>query len=312
MGANDDVDRLSLLEPHSLFGWSMVPYTDRPRTGVERAAILTRLGLRGVAWDWRPEHVPDFPAELDAYEGAGLDLLAVWVPALLPTDDDDLGEIDADARTLIAECARRGLTPQLWTCSGFGPPGPYPPVGGELDPIDHHRRVARTATHLAPLVSLASEHGMTVALYNHQGWFGEPENQVALADALAEQGLTNVGLTYQFHHGHAHIDRFAEMWPAIAPRVVALGLSGMVAEAHWGGRKIHPLGHGQYDERMLRTVLDSGWTGPVTVLCHTMDDPEDRLRDNLEGLAWLRARIAGENVPDAPPPARIPEPEWPH
>jgi sugar phosphate isomerase/epimerase len=312
MSTHEDVKQPDILDPHSIYGWCMVPYTDRPRTGTERAQILSRLGLRGAAWDWRPEHVADFPAELDAYEAAGLKLLAVWIPALLPKDDDELGDIDSDALAIISECARRGLTPQLWTCTSYGPPGPYPPAGEELDPIDQHCRVQRTASHLAPLASLAAEHGMTVALYNHQGWFGEPENQLAVADALGEHGLTNVGLTYQFHHGHAHIDRFAQMWPLIAPRVVALGLSGMMPEAHWGGRKIHPLGHGVYDERMLRTVLDSGWSGPVTVLCHTMDDPEVRLRDNLDGLAWLRARLAGQEAPDAPPTARIPEPRWPH
>jgi hypothetical protein len=254
-----------------------------------------------VVWDWRDEHPPLFEEELDALGERGIELLGLWCPVLG----------DADAVTgLVATAAARGLAPQLWTCIEFGPPWE-----GHR-PADHAERVAHAVSLIEPLARLGAEHGMTVGLYNHMGWFGEPEHQVDIADALAPRGADNVGLVYQQHHGHTHMDRWDSLWPAIAPRVIALGLNGMVPRSTdplvaTGGAKIYPYGHGPRDVDLARVVVESGWHGPVTVLGHTMDDVEVRLRDNLEGLDWVRARLAGEE-PSGPPAARIPAPVWPH
>lgn len=263
--------------------------------------MLAELGIGALAWDWRDEHVLHFDEELDALEERGIRLLSLWCPVL--------GEADA-VETLVSRAAARGLTPQLWTCIEYGAPWAGP------RPADHAERVARAADRIEPLARLGAEHGMVTGFYNHMGWFGEPEHQIDIADALAERGVEGVGLVYQQHHGHAHAERFAAMWPAIASRVMALGLNGMVPlsadpTAAVGGPKICPYGRGPLDVELARVIVDSGWRGPVTILGHTMDDVVLRLRDNLEGLEWVRWRLAGKG-PDAPPPARIPRPVWPH
>ena len=56
--------------------------------------------------------------------------------------------------------------------------------------------------------------GCKLALYNHGGWFGEPENQIAMIEALK---LTNVGIVYNLHHGHDHLDRFPELLKKMQP-----------------------------------------------------------------------------------------------
>ncbi|MCJ7827234.1 MAG: hypothetical protein MUP36_03230, partial [Demequinaceae bacterium] len=171
-------------------------------------------------------------------------------------------------------------------------------------------RVRRTADHLESLVELATENGHRVALYNHLGWFGEPENQIEVIETLLGRGLDNVGLVYQQHHGHHHLDRWPTLMATMTPYLYALGLNGMVEGAHWGGRKIHPYGRGPHDVDLARVAVESGWDGLTTILCHTMDDAEARLRDNLEVLDWVRARLRGEEA--VLPEARIPEPAWPH
>src|SRR5207245_2407886 len=47
--------------------------------------------------------------------------------------------------------------------------------------------------------------------------------------------------------------------------------------------------------------------GPIGILGHTMDDAEDRLRDNLDGLDWLLPQLAGKPAGPRPKP-RTPVP----
>jgi len=328
---------LDLFARENLVAWCVVPYDSRRRGPRARAELLAELGLRRLAWDWRPEHVGQFEAELDALAEFGIELTGLWVPAVVPepsssggdSEDDALGRIDPDVRVLLDVLAERRLATQLWTCTEFGAPGPVTSLPAE----EQRARVQRTATHLAPLAERAAADGHTLALYNHLGWFGEPANQIAVLQVLADRGLDRTGLVYQQHHGHAHVDDFAALLASMRGPLVALGLNGMLPGVHWGDGKVHPYGHGPRDVELARVIAGSGWRGPVSILGHTMDDVEHRLRDNLEGVDWVVEQLrAAEVVPDGgypgdsapgdsargnsatggPPPARIPAPVWPH
>ncbi|NLF05360.1 MAG: sugar phosphate isomerase/epimerase [Actinomycetales bacterium] len=312
---------LSVFARANLVAWCVVPYDTRRRGPRARAELLAELGLRRLAWDWRPEHVGQLDAELDALVEHGIELTGVWVPAVVPSDDDTLGRIDPDVLTILDVLRDRGLATQLWTCTEFGPPGPFEP----LPPAVHRARVERTAAHLGPLADRANADGHTLALYNHLGWAGEPENQVEVLQVLADRGLARPGIVYQQHHGHAHVDRFAALLESVRGPLAALGINGMLPGAHWGDGKIHPYGHGPRDLELARTIATSGWRGRVSILGHTMDDVADRLRDNLDGLDWVVARLreeaetglsdggpSGGSTTPPPPSARIPNPRWPH
>ena len=161
---------------------------------------------------------------------------------------------------------------------------------------------SRYADRLEPLARLANEHGMTLALYNHLGWFGEPLNQLRILDELATRGFENTGMAYMQHHGHAHIDDFAGLWPQFQHAVVALGLNGMRDGAHWGDGKVLPYGHGPRDLELATIINDSGWHGLTAIIGHTMDPIEQRLADDLAGLDWIAKALA----------AHVPQPHWPH
>lgn len=49
--------------------------------------------------------------------------------------------------------------------------------------------------------------GSKLALYNHGGWNGEPENMAAIAECFRKHhDGGHVGIVYNFHHGHSHIE----------------------------------------------------------------------------------------------------------
>src|SRR5690606_2455222 len=160
--------------------WCIVPYDSQRRGPRARAEMLAELGLRRLAWDWRPEHIGQLEAELDALAERGIELTGVWVPAVVPDDDDALGHIDPDVRRILDVLADRELPTQLWTCTEFGPPGPATP----LPPVEHAARVQRTAAHLGPLAERAATAGHTLGLYAHLGWAGEPANLVEVLQVL--------------------------------------------------------------------------------------------------------------------------------
>ena len=103
---------------------------------------------------------------------------------------------------------------------------------------------------LRPIAEAAAKIGCSVGLYNHGGWFGEPENQIAIIEALrkrrapASTRALPIGIVYNFHHGHEHIDRFPELFSKMQPYLMAVNLNGMVKDGDRAGKKILALGTG--------------------------------------------------------------------
>ena len=78
----------------------------------------------------------------------------------------------------------------------------------------------------------------------------------------------------------------------------------MTADGDKVGKKILPLGQGDLDLQLLKTIRDSGYAGPIGILSHTDDDAEERLLDNLDGLDWLVPQLDGQPASAARPTPR--------
>ncbi len=279
----------------NLIAWCIVPFDSKKRGPEDRAAMLQKLGFKHFAYDWRGEHVPTFDAEVVALKRHGVALDAFWVAP---------GELNRESRNILDLLKRHGVKAQLWVLLDFG-----------LDKVqgaEQERRVETAAAKLAPLADEAGKIGCSLALYNHGGWFGEPENQIAILERLKAHGVGNVGMVYNLHHGHDHLDRFPALLARAMPYLMALNINGMDPGGDRHGRKILPLGQGSLDLELLRVIAASGYRGPIGILGHTMDDAEERLKDNLDGLDWLLPQLEGRpagprprpRTPVPPPPAQ--------
>jgi putative heme-binding domain-containing protein len=290
-GTDRTARRDGLFARDNLVAWCIVPFDSRKRAPEERAAMLERLGFRRFAYDWRAEHVPSFDAELEALKRHGITLQAFW---LAP------GELNADARRILDLLRRHQVRTELWVILDLG--------NDRAEGAEQDRRVEAAAAKLRPLAEAAHAIGCTIGLYNHGGWFGEPENQLQIIDRLKRDGVANVGIVYNLHHGHAHLDRLGPLLAKIRPHLLAVNLNGMERDGESTGRKILPLGQGTNDLELLRIIEASGYRGPIGILGHTMDDAEERLRDNLDGLDWLVAQLHGRPAGPRPTP-RTPLPK---
>jgi hypothetical protein len=265
-----------IFDRDNLVAWCIVPFDAKKRTPAQRAEMLDRLKIKKFAYDWRAEHLPTFEKELDELTRRDIQLTAIWFPS----------ELNADAHFLLDTLGRHGMAPDLW-------------VTMQAKDLDTALAAIR------PVAAAAHKANARLGLYNHGGWFGEPENQIAIINQLAKEDITlkgAVGIVYNLHHGHDHLDRFPALLEKMKPHLFCLNLNGMTKEGDKTNQKILPLGQGDLDLQLLKTIRDSGYTGPIGILNHTDEDAEGRLMDNLDGLDWLVAKLNGKDPGQAPKP----------
>lgn len=283
-GARSRAEGDGLFDRDNLMAWCIVPFDAKKRGPVERVEMLEKLGFRHYAYDWRAEHLPTFDQEVKELEKRGIALDAVWFPAGLNEEAKQLLEVIEDHK----------IHAQLWVTMGDPAPGEE---GQEA-------KVKAAVAALSPIADEAAKLGCRVELYNHGGWFGEPENELAIVEAMKRP---NVGIVYNLHHGHDHLGRLADVLKRMMPHLDALNLNGMDVGGDRVGRKILPLGQGEKDREVLEIVRKSGYRGLIGILGHTEDDAEQRLADNLDGLEWLKAGLDGKD-PGSKPTPRTPVP----
>jgi sugar phosphate isomerase/epimerase len=245
--------------------------------------MLERLGFKMLAYDYRAEHIATFDAEMEALKRHHVQMFAWWFP----------GGMNDEARLILDVLKRHNAKAQLWITGGGGP---------VKDAAEQQARVEAEAARIKPIAQAAARQDCTVALYNHGAWFGEPENQIAIIERLKKDGIKNVGIVYNQHHGHDHLARFPQLLALMKPYLVAFNLNGMTRNGDRIGKKILPLGQGDLDLELLKTLRDSGWRGPIGILNHTDEDAEGRLQDNLDGLEWLVPQLDGKPTGPRPTP----------
>ncbi|MBA4106988.1 MAG: hypothetical protein C0485_14665 [Pirellula sp.] len=259
-----------LLAKDNLVAWCIVPFDAKRRGPEERAAMLERLGIKRVAYDWREEHVPQFDEELEAYKKHGIDLHAFWTPVNTATP------LEEPHWPLILDLAKRhDVRPELWVMLN----------DALVTSLPEEERAVRAAEILAPAARAAAEQGCKIGLYNHGGWFGEPDRQIAIISALKALGVDNVGIVYNFHHGHEHMADFPALAKRMAPYLMTVNVNGMRA----GGPKILSFGEGDdggaAERRMLEALTAAGYSGPIGILGHREErDVEECLREGLDGM----------------------------
>ena len=243
---------------NSLLAWCIVPFDSEKRSPEARALMLKKLGISRVAYDWRQENVSEFEDEILQYKKYGIEFSAFW-------------DYHPEAFRFFE---KYNLKPQIWKTA----PSP--------DGQSHSERVEIAARLLLPVIEECKRLGLPFGLYNHGGWGGEPENLVAVADYIRDNfEFPNCGIVYNFHHAHEKINSFEYDLKLMSPYLLCLNLNGMNSGAQ---PKILTIGSGQHESGMIRSILDSGYSGPIGIIDHQADkDTMSVIEDNLLGLHTL-------------------------
>jgi quinoprotein glucose dehydrogenase len=333
-----------LWEHDNLVAWEVVPFDANKRGPEERAEMLEKLGFKRFSYDWRDKDIPTFDAEIDTLNRHGIDLLAWWFP--LEADDPRAKAMlevfrrhDVHPQLWVMQSfSSFPKTPEDW--AKLLPPGMTMPKNEEEEsklsesdkakiqkvgqetfvrlnkasftktPEAQRQRVKQEADRINAIVKLAAPYGCKVELYNHNGWFGVMDNEVAIIERLKELGVTDVGIVYNFNHArdalHDDSASFSAIWEKIKPYVVIVNITGIGSE----GQDVYP-SQGDRDLEMMKAIQNSGWEGPIGLIAEKGGDAEVTLKNYMIGLDWLaheiqRAGSAG------PRPFPIPPESNPH
>ena len=262
--SGDDVQIPDRFDP---VAWCIVPYDAEERSPIERAKMLNDLGFSRMAWDWREEHLPELQEELRALQKHDIELTAAWLWVDHRASDGLLEE-----HTYIMDTiAEDQVSTSFW-------------VGIDesfFETLSDQEKLEKAIWFIGKLRDHAVEDGNAIALYNHGGWFGRPENQVRIIEEL---GKEDVGIVYNFHHGHDHIDRFPEMVELMLPHLWTVNLNGMDPD----GEQIMDIGSGKYEKQMIRTLIQAGYNGQFGIIDHRHDeDTREVLKRNKKELVAL-------------------------
>jgi sugar phosphate isomerase/epimerase len=266
----------SVYARQNLIAWCIVPFDSKKRGPEERAQMLNRLGITKLAYDWRQEHIPAFDQELEALKKHNIELQGFWF-ASGPNPEND-----KNLATVLALLKRHQVKTQLWCMFGGVP---------NLDQMSQQEKVQAAAVPVAYVARKLAEIGCSLGLYNHGGWFGEPENQLAIINYLK---MPNIGMVYNFSHAEYQIRRFPEFYPKILPHLYALNLTGLK-----GGHpaEVVPVGQGNIEEGMMRLVQESSYKGPIGIINENFaPDAEAGLEMNIEGMKKILQHLGDKKA----------------
>ena len=252
-----------------IYAWCIVPFDQAKRSPAERIEMLQQLSITKYAYDWREEHLPSMAGELVLARENDIDIIAVWM--WIDDNWDSAERLNRSNEQVFRTIEEVGYHGQIWV--GFN--------ANFFEGLSGSSAVAKGAKMLSTLSNRAETLGCKVALYNHGDWFGEPENQIKIIEALPDSDL---GLVYNFHHAHHQIEAFPDWVPAMLPYLWHVNLNGLRKE----GPKILTVGKGDHEKDMIDLLLKEGYTGDFGILGHVEDaDVRAILEANLKGLKEL-------------------------
>lgn len=263
----------SLSDPSMIFAkqhliaWCIVPYDVLERDAKQRMLMLNRLGLTNYAWDWRQKHLATLPLELREAGNHNIEVSAIWFWIDQRVED----ALTQEHEQIIEDVVQAKLNTTLWISFD----------AAFFDDLNQAQKIEKAVKVLRLVRSKVDNRGIKLALYNHGEWFGNPLNQLAILDQL---GDASIGIIYNFHHAHDQIAHFETYIRAALPKLWVVNLNGMRLD----GEKIMPIGSGDLEKSMIKTLVDLGYQGRIGILGHVEnEDVEVVLRRNLEGLKTL-------------------------
>jgi sugar phosphate isomerase/epimerase len=260
-----------LFSQKNLLAWCTVPYDSKKRNSEERAIMLKELGFTSFAYDWRDQDLPNMETEFATLKKYDIKLKSIWF--WVNGGKDQILD-DAD-ETILRTLAKTNTKTELWVSF----PARY------FEGMPDEEKIQKATKTIQYIHKRASEIGCTVALYNHEDWFGEPANEVKIIEA---SGLKDVSIVYNFHHGHHQMDDFDNILKVTKPYLTTVNLNGMKGTEF----KIRTIGEGDRELELLKKLKASGFNGSIGIIGHTEnEDVKVVLQRNLAGLKKLLAKM---------------------
>ncbi len=269
---NKSKRKASVFAKQNLVAWCIVPFDSVKRGPVARAQMLNNLGITKLAYDWRTEHIPTFDEELQTLKKHNIKLEAFWHWSGYadPSKDKNLAII-------FDVLKRNNAKTQLWSSfNGWK----------DFDQLPQAEKVKVAAVSIAYVADKLAEMGCSLGLYNHGGWFGEPENQLEIIEYLKKP---NIGIVFNFSHSETQINRFPQFFPKILPYLYSINLTGLKGD---NPAEVVKIGEGTIEEKMMGIILKSSYSGSIGIINENVaPDAADGLKIDMEGIKKVLKKL---------------------
>ncbi len=225
---------------------------------------LQKLGIKRYVFPCREDNFNDFESTVIKVKELGFELLACRMSSQLSaTAQDRFFALLTDSR----------LHPQIWLETKVSKP----------------EEIELEAAAMKPITARAQKLGCKVAVAVPFEDFGKSKQLPPIIDSLERTGISDIGIVCEFESLQNDVTRFGGVWRDHKPRFVAVILSGLVAKPNKGGNTSVLLGAGDQEMGLMRTILGSGWSGPIGI---SGGNEADALSKQLRGLDWLARELA--------------------
>ena len=258
-------DKTNQPDMNNYFAWCIVPLDNQNRSPEERIEMLKKLGFKAYAYDWRVEHLPEMTHELKLAAENDIVVNAVW---MWLDKTDSIGKLSKNNQAVLRSLKESGLKTQIWVSF----PENY------FDAFPDSLKLEKAVEMTEYVSHEANKLGCKIGLYNHGGWFGNPDHLVEIIRSLPDR---EIGIIFNFHHAHEFLESFPRTVKNMSPFLWAVNINGMNPE----GPKILTLGEGTKEKEMIRILEENDFNGPYGILGHIPDaDVEKVLQANLDGV----------------------------
>lgn len=250
--------------------WCIVNFDSLERSPFERVEMIKTIGFTKYGYDWELQHLNDMKAEFEIAKENNIEIVSIFL--WLNAKRDSVGKLSPSNERMLSILRDVEFKPTIWLSFS----------NNYFENLNQEQSLTLAIEFIKFIKLKAEEIGCEIALYNHHGWFGNPYNQVEIIERLPADSLKMV---YNFHHAHNYLDEFSNIAKTIKPYLSFVNINGMRKE----GPQILTIGEGDYENMMIKILLDEGFDGPWGILGHIKsEDVQKVLERNMKGLKLLR------------------------
>ncbi|MFK7757408.1 MAG: sugar phosphate isomerase/epimerase family protein [Flavobacteriales bacterium] len=260
-----------LIDISEVSPWCILGFDSLDRTPEQRIALLHELGLKKYGFNKGKGYLSTMIQEFNLARENDIEITSVFL--WLNASRDSVGKLSLSNQELLSNLTKVKQRPTVWLSFS----------NNFFEELNHKESISLSVEMIQFIKSEADEIGCKIALYNHHGWFGNPYNQVEILEKLNDE---SIGLVYNFHHGQEYVDEFPDIVKKIKPYLSFVNLNGVKKE----GPQILPIGKGDFELEMIKTLKKEGFNGPWGILGHIKtEDVKEVLVRNIEGLKSLNS-----------------------
>ncbi|MBT8219592.1 MAG: sugar phosphate isomerase/epimerase, partial [Bacteroidia bacterium] len=238
--------------------------------------MLKDMGFTKYGYEGEDEYLDEMSNEFELAKEHNIEISSVFL--WLNAKRDSLGKFSPSNERILKILKGSLFKPTVWVSFS----------NNYFEDLNQEQSLTKAIEYIKFIKNKTDETGCKLALYNHHGWFGNPNNQVKIIEALAQDSLTMV---FNFHHAHPYLDEFPEIVKMIKPYLSHVNINGMKKD----GPKILTVGEGDYEFEMVKLLVDAGYQGPWGILGHiASEDVQKVLERNIKGINTLKSKLHKE------------------